>query len=450
MKSKNIILMHYKTGERDGVSLEIEKRARILRMLGANVSYITGTDGLNRENVCLIEEFNAEASYNRFLREQCFRQPYFDENTMVALYYQLELAIYKKLQQAFRKLQPHMIFIHNMFSHGCNLPATSALLKILDKYEIPTVTVHHDFWYERESLQNPQYHFIQETLDVLPPKRDYIIKHQVINSLAQAEIQRRRNIQAETIGDYFDFDQPIPQSDEYNRDIREECAIQDEDLLILHATRITGHKVIENALLFAHELEKQLHASAPMHIAGKLFSKDSRVVVLFPNFIEPEAAVYFQALTCYQKELGVKAIWASDKFSSERQHIGGMKKYSFWDSYVVADLVTYTSIQEGFGNQFLEAIYFKKVPVILEYPVFEVDLQHEGYEYISLGRSRELTVNNGLRLAKSACILQAVNQTIRILQDEQAMRRIVEKNFHIAKTCHDVSLLKGDLIALTQ
>ncbi len=447
-QKKHIIIVHFKTGERDGVSLEIEKRTKILSELGAEVFYLTGSDGLNRKNACVIEELDAETSYTRFLREQCFRQKHFDESAMVAFYAQLELEIYKKLQQAITKIQPEMMFVHNMFSHGCHLPATTALVKVLDKYEIPTVAVHHDFWYERAQLQHPRYPFIQEILDVLPPKRAYIVKHQVINSFACEETLRRRQIQAETIGDYFDFQQPVPLVDQYNQDLRAAFGIQDDDLLILHATRITEHKVIENALLFAHELEKKLHDSAPIHIAGKQFGRNSKVAMLFPNFVEPEAATYFQLLKSYQETLPVKAIWASNRFSYERQCVNEVKKYSFWDSYAPADLVTYTSIQEGFGNQFLEAVYFKKVPVILEYPVFEKDLKHEGYEYISLGSSTQLTNKKGLRLTNSGNVLQAVQQTIEMLQEEQAIRQVVEKNFQIAQKHHDVALLKNDLATL--
>ncbi|MCP4401065.1 MAG: hypothetical protein GY801_27680 [bacterium] len=445
---KNIILAHYKTGERDGVSLEIEKRSKILQELGAEVFYVTGSDGLNRQNAFVIEALGAETNYNHFLREQCFRQGHFDESIMVALYHQLEIEIYTQIRQVFDTIDPDMIFIHNMFSHGCNLPATTALLKILDKYEVPTVAVHHDFWYEREQLQHPCYAFIQEILDVLPPKREYILKHQVINSFACEKTQERRAIQSEIIGDYFDFHQAIPQIDDYNKDLRSAFGIRDDDLLLLHATRITGHKVIENALLFAHELEKQLKTSAPLRIVGKEFGPDSRVVILFPNFVEPEAAEYFQALTTYQKALPVHAVWGSERFSFARRDGNGVKTYSFWDSYVSADMVTYTSIQEGFGNQLLEAVYFKKIPVLMEYPVFEKDLKQEGYEYISLGPSTELHPQNGLRLTNHENARHAATQTVRILQDEDAITRIVEKNFRIAQEHHDVSLLREDFAAL--
>lgn len=450
MTSKNIFLCHFKTGERDGVSLEIEKRAKILGSLGATVFYITGMDGLRRKNACVVEELNAETSYNRFLRQQCFRQPYFDENTMLMLYAQLESAAYKKLQRFFLEHQPVMVFVHNMFSHGCNLPASTALLKILDTYETPAVAVHHDFWYERDSLQKPQYPFIRAILAAHPPKREYILKHQVINSLACEEIQRRRGISAEVIGDYFDFRQPLPQPDAYVNDLASTLDIGPDDIVILHATRITGHKVIENALLFAHKLERVLQDRAPITLSGKHFTRDSRVVILFPNFVEPEASTYHRTLLAYQESLEVKAIWASRKFLPERRQLDGRKIYSFWDSYGLADLVTYTSVQEGFGNQFLEAVYFQKIPVILEYPVFEKDLKHEGYEYVSLGSSSRLQPENGLNLATPASVRAAVAQVIELLRNEASLNRLVEKNFSIARTHHDTTLLQADLEALVE
>ena len=177
----------------------------------------------------------------------------------------------------------------------------------------------------------------------------------------------------------------------------------------------------------------------------KEFTSDSRVIVLFPNFVEPEAEGYFQALKAYQQNLRVNAVWASEHFLPERRQIDGKKIYSFWDSYVIADLVTYTSIQEGFGNQLLEAIYFQKLPVILEYPVFEKDLQHEGYAYVSLGKSRDLTRQEGLRLTRIDNIRPAVEQTIELLRQPRKRAELVMKNFKIARTHHDVKVLQQDL-----
>jgi hypothetical protein len=41
----------------------------------------------------------------------------------------------------------------------------------------------------------------------------------------------------------------------------------------------------------------------------------------------------------------------------------GQKVYTLWDLYPHAALVTYPSLYEGFGNAFLEAVYFR-VPLL--------------------------------------------------------------------------------------
>ena len=56
-----------------------------------------------------------------------------------------------------------------------------------------------------------------------------------------------------------------------------------------------------------------------------------------------------------------------------------------WDAYVHADLVSYPSTWEGFGNQFLEAVFAKKPIILFEHPVFRADMKKGGYRYISLG-----------------------------------------------------------------
>ena len=62
-----------------------------------------------------------------------------------------------------------------------------------------------------------------------------------------------------------------------------------------------------------------------------------------------------------------------------------MKIYNFWDAYVFADLITYPSLLEGWGNQFLEGIFAKKPLIIFEYPVFLTDIKEKGFNIVSLG-----------------------------------------------------------------
>lgn len=443
---KRILFAHYRTGERDGVGLEIEKRAEVLRELGHKVYYLTGFEAEGRKNAFVISEIDMKSNFSKFMREDAFYEKLLDEKLAIALYYQREAEIYKKIKLIFKKIKPDLVFVHNLFSHAYNLPATTALVSVLDKYETPTVAVNHDFWFEREQFLNSKHPFIAEILTRLPPNRPYIIKHQVINSIAQKELKARKRIVAERIGDFFDFGQPIPQTDSYNSDLPKYFKIGENDLVILHATRITARKAIENALIFARILERKLRNKAPIKVNDKLFKRSSRVVILFPNFVEVDALDYFKKLKLLTEKLGVNAVWGFENFLPKRQKINGIKKYSFWDSYIIADLVTYTSTWEGFGNQFLEAVFFKKLPVIFKYRVFKADISKEGYKIVSLGD--RTFGRGGFNFVKRSKIEQAVKKTIETLTNKSKLEEIVEGNFAIGKRNHDSKLLKKDLKSL--
>jgi len=438
-----IVFFHYRIGERDGVSLEIDKRAQIFKKLGDEVFFVAGFNGGLDNNVSVIKELDIKSNYNKFLREECFYKKHFDEDFLISFYFQLENKIYKKINTFLTQVKPDLIFVHNLFSHAMQLPATTALIKTLDKWQIKTVAVHHDFWFERSFFKKPKYFFIQEILNSLPPSRPYILAHQVINSRARKELFRRRNIEAEVIGDYFDFEKPVAKIDNFNKDLRKYFKINDNDILVLHATRITARKNIENALIFSRELEKSLRSQAPINILGRNFKKDSKVVVLLPNFVEVDDLDYYKNLKRLGEKLKVNVIFAWEHFALNRRKENGIKIYSLWDAYLFADLVTYTSSWEGFGNQFLEAVHFKKIPVIFEYPVFKSDIKKEGYQYISLGD--KLQKRNGFLLVPKNNIESAVRETIKLFKNEFLINQMVEKNFLIAKKNHSLENLEQNL-----
>jgi glycosyltransferase involved in cell wall biosynthesis len=62
----------------------------------------------------------------------------------------------------------------------------------------------------------------------------------------------------------------------------------------------------------------------------------------------------------------------------------GRKLYTLFDLYPHADLVTYPSHYEGFGNAFLEAIYFRKPVVVNAYAVYARDIDPLGFQTIEI------------------------------------------------------------------
>lgn len=444
--AKKILFIHYRIKERDGVSLEIEKRANIFEKLNHKIYYLTGYSGVKSANIFILPEADLKTTFNRFFLDDVFYKKFCKQDLSIALYYQQEARIYHKLKKIFAAIQPDLIFIHNVFSHCYNLPFTTALLKFLDNQEIRTVAVHHDFWYERAQFQKPKQEYVKELLIGLPPKRHYILWHEVINSLAAKELLTRRKLQAKITGDYFDFTAKPIGYDNFNTDFLTTFAIEPNDVILLHATRITPRKAIENAFYFAHELERTLRLKAPLKIKNKVFQRHNRVVIFLPNFIEVDSLDYFRRLKLLAESLNLKVVFAADKFAMIRQRINNLKRYSLWDSYVYADLITYTSVQEGFGNQFLEAVYFRKLPIIYEYPVFKADIAKEGYRYVSLGDY--ITRRNGLYRLPLSQIKLAVEQTLNYLTSPASLSSLTEHNFQLGMEHHDRNQLNQYLISI--
>src|SRR3990172_1157668 len=60
----------------------------------------------------------------------------------------------------------------------------------------------------------------------------------------------------------------------------------------------------------------------------------------------------------------------------------GRRRFSLADAYALAQLVTYPSTVEGFGNAFLETIYYGRPIVISTYDIFRTDILPKGFRVI--------------------------------------------------------------------
>lgn len=84
-----------------------------------------------------------------------------------------------------------------------------------------------------------------------------------------------------------------------------------------------------------------------------------------------EDSSYTEKLIEKAKDKNVNLKFINNIVDHSRTYRANEKVYSLWDIYTEADIVTYPSLLEGWGNQFLEAV-FAKIPVLVyEYPVFE-------------------------------------------------------------------------------
>lgn len=149
---------------------------------------------------------------------------------------------------------------------------------------------------------------------------------------------------------------------------------------------------------------------------------------------EDEGPSYAEWLEKWAGRQGVAVHFISDKIENESaQKEPGSRLYSLGDLYPHADLVTYPSTFEGFGNAFLEAIYYRKPILVNRYPVYVVDIESKGFDVVAI---------DGF-LTDSA--LTAVRE---ILSDPQRRRRMAEHNLRLARRHFSFQILRKELASL--
>jgi glycosyltransferase involved in cell wall biosynthesis len=213
----------------------------------------------------------------------------------------------------------------------------------------------------------------------------------------------------------MDFDNPPPPVDEYASDVRQALGVEKDELLILQPTRVVKRKGIEHAI----ELVRRLGKKAKLVISHA--SGD-------------EGYDYERRIREYSNMMGVDTRFVSNIIGEKRGKTrNGRKIYTLYDIYPHADLITYPSNFEGFGNAFLEAIYFRKPVVVNTYSIYTMDIQPKGFSVIEI----DGYVTEG-----------AVMQCRQVLEDRSLREMIVQKNYEIASRCFSYKILQQKLKTL--
>jgi glycosyltransferase involved in cell wall biosynthesis len=93
---------------------------------------------------------------------------------------------------------------------------------------------------------------------------------------------------------------------------------------------------------------------------------------------------YLHRIEDYASFMEVDLRIIADRVQEQRgTNADGQKTYTLWDVYPHADLVTYPSTYEGYGNAFVEAIFFRRPIVVNRYSIFEADIEPKGFDAIA-------------------------------------------------------------------
>jgi mannosylglucosylglycerate synthase len=283
-----------------------------------------------------------------------------------------------RLYEFVQRFAVEALVVENCLAIPVHLPLGLAVTEFIAETGYPTIAHHHDFYWERQRFLNNS---VRDYLAAAFPPDLPSIRHVVINSHQARQMAARIGAAALVIPNVMDFDAPPSAPDGYARSARAELGLTAGQYLILQPTRIIQRKGIEHAI----ELTRRLGLPAQLiisHAAGDEGTEYEKRVREFASLLE------------------VDVKFESEIVGPQRGRTpDGRKIYALGDIYPLADLVTYPSAVEGFGNAFLEAIYYKRPLVVNNYSIYETDIKPKGFRVIEFdGYISDATLEHTRRL----------------------------------------------------
>ena len=363
----------------DGVSLETAKWASIFERLGHTCYYFAGicdrpaershvvpeafyrhpeVDAINR--AAYVAEWDPAAAGADDARPSAngvsVRPPGLTERI-----HGLREVLKVELRSFVERFDLDMLVIENASTIPLNLPLGLAISELIAETGLPTIAHHHDFHWERQRFL---VNCVPDILAAAFPPGHPSIRHVVINSMQAQALASRHGLTARIIPNVMEFERPPDAPTARPEAIREELGIRPGELLLLQPTRVIPRKGIEHAIEFTRRLGRPARLVIS-HAAGD------------------EGLEYEERVREYAELLGVDVRFESEVIGEQRGRTpDGRTIHTLADVYPAADFVTYPSAFEGFGNAFLEAVYFRRPILVNNYSTYEVDIRPRGFRVV--------------------------------------------------------------------
>lgn len=318
----------------------------------------------------------------------------------------------EQLYQFAHKFRLEALIVENAITIPVNIPLGLAITEFIAETGFPVIAHHHDFHWERQRFMTNS---VQDYLAAAFPPNLPSIRHVVINSVQAYHLASRLGIAAMVIPNVMDFHSLPAPLDDYALTARTDLGLEPGQYLILQPTRIIQRKGIEHAI----ELTRRLGLPAELvisHAAGD------------------EGTDYEKRVRQFAALLEVQVNFESEIVGDTRGLTpDGRKIYTLGDIYPQADLVTYPSSIEGFGNAFLEAVYYQRPLVVNNYSIYEADLKPKGFQVIEFdGFISEKTLEHARY----------------VLTHPEETQRQCEHNYELARRYYSFTVLEHRLQVL--
>ncbi len=407
----------------DGVALETEKWAAVLRRLGHEVHILAGELEADVPGATVLPEL--AFSHPATLREQddAFFVQHADEVELVDRLRRDAAYIERHVLRWLRAMRIDVLITQNSTTLPCHLTMGMALKRVIEQTGIPTVAHDHDFHWERGDRYATRYAGVRDIIDECFPPDLSNLTHVVINSYCRDSLQERHGIDARVVPNVMDFEAGFGQRDEFNRRLPDELGFGRDDIFLFQMTRIVRRKGIETAIELVERLD------------------DPRVkLIVTGHATDDRNGEYLAELQQRAAQLRrpEQVRFAGHRFANVRVAANGVPgRFSLSDGYASAHACTYFSRYEGFGNAFVEALA-ARVPIFVNNyePVYWPDIGSKGFKTVQI-ENNDLTD-------------RAVEDIRAVLTDAEYRAHIAEYNFEIGRQHFSYEVLGerlGELIA---
>ena len=398
----------------DGVSLETEKWARVFEKERFHCFYFAGE--LDRPSARVFPvprahfmEPEIRAIFNTVFESKANGVR---DRRLTTRIHEIKEHLKDRLYDFIAQFNIDLLVPENALTIPLNIPLGLAITEVIAETGLPTIAHHHDFFWERQQFKT---NAVWDYLNMAFPPHLPTIRHVVISSSAGNQLGLRTGISATIIPNVMDFKHPPPPTDNYAEDVRQALGLEADEKLILQPTRVVKRKGIEHAI----ELVDRLNMK-------------SRLIISHAS--GDEGYDYEQRIINYSKHMGVNTVFVSDIINDRRGTTAdGRKIYTLYDIYHHADFITYPSNIEGFGNAFLEAVYFRKPILVNRYSIYAFDIKPKGFKAVEID---------------GYVTDEAVEQTRALLQDPRLQKEMVETNYALGEKYYSYEVLHGKLMNL--
>jgi mannosylglucosylglycerate synthase len=381
----------------DGVTFETAKWEHVLERMGHEVRLLGGDVDPLRPNARLVPAMHFTHPPAARVTAAAF-DPDSDAKAVRAEIDRLADQLVPVIESWLEAQRIEVMIVENAWAIPMQLPLAVALRRVVENTGLPTIGHHHDYWWERERFATC---IVPEVLEQAFPPDLPGLRHVSINSLAARELRRRRGIASSVVPNVFDFSQGRPRPrPAVRRTLRRELGMGERGRLIIQPTRVVPRKGIELAI----------------ELVGRL--RDRHAVLLITSPAGDEGLDYLVELERLAAEHRVNLRYAADRFAPDLDGRPLRPAHSLHDAYLAADLVSYPSLYEGYGNALVEAVFYGKPIVVNRYSVYEADIRPLGFRFVEID---------------GAVTQDTVRDVKRLLENRRRQQRIARHNFELGR-----------------